>query len=253
YPREGICLDELEKRLKCCRIKACVFTLNFSNPLGSCMPDEKKKRLVQMLTEHEVPLIEDDIYGNLSFAPKRPKSAKAFDTEGWVMSCDSLSKTLAPGFRIGWVAPGRFKTRVEFLKLVTTHSTASPTQLAMAEYLRNGGYENHLRKLRKLYATQAARMGEAVSRHFPEGTKVSRPTGGMALWVEMPESIHALEVYQRALAEKICVAPGPIFSAKQGFQNCLRLNYANPWSDSIERALVKLGQIIATLGGKGRS
>ncbi|MSU57791.1 MAG: PLP-dependent aminotransferase family protein [Pedosphaera sp.] len=247
YPREGVCLDELESRLKSCRIKACVFTLNFSNPLGSCMPDEKKKRLVEMLAEREIPLIEDDIYGNLAFAPTRPKSAKAFDTDGWVMSCDSFSKTLAPGFRVGWVAPGRFRQKVEFLKLVTTHSTASPTQLAMGEFLRNGGYDHHLRKLRRLYAAQSCRMIDAVGRHFPEGTRVSRPTGGMALWVELPAHLRALDVYERALAEKISIAPGPIFSAKQGFQNFLRLNFANPWSDKIENAILKLGKIMAGL------
>ena len=250
YPRAGICLDELEQRLKCCRIKACVFTLNFSNPLGSCMPDEKKKRLVEILSEREIPLIEDDIYGNLAFGPTRPKSAKAFDTEGWVLTCDSFSKTLAPGFRVGWVAPGRFKRKVEFFKLVNTHSTASPTQLAMAEFLRNGGYENHLRRLRRIYANQACRMIDALSRHFPEGTKITRPTGGMALWIELPAHLRALELYERALAEKISIAPGPIFSAKQGFQNFLRLNFGNPWTDTIERAVVKLGQIIATMNGR---
>ena len=120
YPREGICLDELEARLKCCRIKACLFTLNFSNPLGSCMPDEKKKELVKMLARREVPLIEDDIYGHLHFSGARPKVAKAFDEQGWVMLCDSVTKTLSPGYRVGWVAPGRFRSKVEFLKFVNT-------------------------------------------------------------------------------------------------------------------------------------
>src|SRR5437899_4036785 len=123
YPREGICLDELAQRLKNCRIKACLFTPNFSNPLGSCMPDEKKQKLVEMLAEREIPLIEDDIYGNLAFAPTRPKVCKAFDRDGWVMTCDSFSKTLAPGYRVGWVAPGRFRQQVEFLKWTNTHAT----------------------------------------------------------------------------------------------------------------------------------
>jgi len=247
YPRDGICLDELARRLKCCRIKACLFTPNFSNPLGSCMPDEKKKRLVEMLAEREIPLIEDDIYGNLAFAPTRPKVCKAFDEDGWVMSCDSFSKTLAPGYRVGWVAPGRFKEKVEYLKWTNTHATSSPPQLAMASFLQSGGYEHHVRKLRRIYAENARRMTEVVSRCFPEGTKVSRPTGGMALWVELPPRIRALEVYSRALAENITIAPGPIFSAKQGFENFIRLNFGNPWSDRIEHALMKLGQIMAGL------
>src|SRR5438445_2850935 len=200
YPREGICLDELEERLKCCRIKACVFTLNYSNPLGSCMPDEKKRRLVQMLSSRKIPLIEDDIYGNLTFGPTRPKVAKAFDEEGWVLLCDSFTKTLSPGSRVGWVAPGRFKARVEFLKFVNTSATASLPQMAIAEFLQNGGYDHHLRKIRRLYVAQMQRMSEAITRYFPAGTKLTRPSGGMCLWVELPPDICALALYHRAMA-----------------------------------------------------
>jgi DNA-binding transcriptional MocR family regulator len=244
YPREGICLEELEERLNCCRIKACVFTLNFSNPLGSCMPDEKKRRLVKMLAERRIPLIEDDIYGNLSFDPVRPKVAKAFDEEGWVMLCDSFTKTLSPGYRVGWVAPGRFREKVEFLKFVTTSATASLPQMALAEFLQNGGYDHHLRKMRRFYADHLQRMTAAVSRYFPEGTKVTRPTGGMCLWAELPPEVNALAVYEQAMAARISIAPGPIFSAKQKFQNFIRLNCGNPWSDTIEKAVRKLGEII---------
>jgi DNA-binding transcriptional MocR family regulator len=252
YPREGICLDELAARLGRCRIKACVFTLNFSNPLGSCMPDEKKRALVKMLAEHEVPLIEDDIYGNLSFGPQRPKAAKAYDEDGWVMLCDSFTKTLSPGYRVGWVAPGRFKARVEFLKYVNTSASPSLTQMAVAEFLQNGGYDHHLRRIRRFYADQMQRMTEAVSRCFPSGTKVTRPTGGMCLWVELPSKVDSLVVYERAMAAKITTAPGPIFSAKQSFKNFIRLNCGNPWSDKIEDAVATLGKIIASVQGKNK-
>jgi len=167
YPRHGVCLDELEKRLDSCRIKACVFTLNYSNPLGSCMPDEKKKKLVQILSSRKIPLIEDDIYGNLAFGPTRPKAAKAFDEEGWVMLCDSFTKTLSPGARVGWVAPGRFKARVEFLKFVNTAATPSLPQMAIAEFLQNGEFDHHLRKIRRQYAAQMQSMTEAITRYFP--------------------------------------------------------------------------------------
>ena len=250
YPRQGICLDELTARLKRCRIKACLFTPNYSNPLGSCMPDEKKQKLVELLTECEIPLIEDDVFGKLTFTATRPKVCKAFDSDGWVMSCSSFSKTIAPGYRIGWVAPGRFREKVEFLKWTNSLATSSPPQLALASFLRSGGYEHHVRKLCRIYAENARRMTEMISRCFPEGTKVSRPNGGMALWVELPQHINALTVYERALAQKISVAPGPIFSVKRGFQNFLRLNFGNPWTEEIERALVQLGRIIATAGAE---
>src|ERR1051325_3518411 len=207
YPREGICLDELETRLNYCRVKACVFSPNFANPLGSLMPDHKKQALVRMLSARRIPLIEDDICGNLAFDGSRPKVAKSFDTDGWVMLVESFTKTVAPGYRLGWVAPGRFKERVEFLKWVNTAATASLPQMGLAEFLKTGGYEHLLRKLRKFYAKQSRLMSAAICRHFPEGTKVSRPAGGMMLWVELPSEFDAMEIYHRALAEKITVAP----------------------------------------------
>lgn len=247
FPREGICLDELEARLECCRIKACVFTLNYSNPLGSCMPEEKKQRLVRMLAERKIPLIEDDIYGNLVFGPTRPKVAKAFDEDGWVLLCDSFTKTLSPGYRVGWVAPGRFKAKVEFLKYVSTAANPSLTQMAIAEFLQNGGYDHHLRKIRRLYCSQAQLMTEAIGRYFPLGTKVTRPSGGMCLWVELPPETDALKVYQLAMASKISTAPGPLFSAKQRYRNFLRLNFGNPWSEKIEGAVRELGRIVTRM------
>lgn len=248
YPREGVCLDELVKRLKCCRIKACLFTPNYSNPLGSCMPDEKKKELVRLLAHREIPLIEDDIYGNLSFDDARPKSAKAFDEEGWVLTCDSFTKTLSPGYRVGWVAPGRFKAKVEFLKFVTTCGTPSLPQMAIAEFLQSGGFDHHLRRARRAYASQMERMIDAVGRSFPEGTKVTRPTGGMCLWVELPNNVKGLEVYRQALAAKICIAPGPLFSVNQQYQNFIRLTSGNAWSESIADAVRTLGEIVTRLG-----
>jgi len=247
YPREGICLDELAQRLESCRIKACVFTLNFSNPLGSLMPEPKKQRLVRMLADRKIPLIEDDLYGNLGFAPVRPKAAKTYDEDGWVLLCDSFTKTLSPGYRVGWVAPGRFKEKVEFLKFVSTGASPSLPQMAIAEFLQNGGFDHHLRRIRRFYASQMQCMSSAISRYFPSGTRATRPEGGMCLWVELPPQVNALAVFHRAMAAKISLAPGPIFSAKQKFQNFIRLNFGNPWTERIEEAVKVVGQIVEQL------
>ncbi len=245
FPRDGVCLDELASRLDCCDIKACVFILNYNNPLGSCMPDEKKQRLVKMLSERRIPLIEDDIYGNLTFGPARPKVAKAFDRDGWVMLCDSFTKTLSPGYRVGWVAPGRFREKVEFLKYVNTSFTPPLPSMGIAEFLNNGGYDHHLRKIRRSYACQVQLMGEAVGRHFPPGTKSTRPAGGMCLWVELPKGVDTLKLYHKAMAANISIAPGALFSPKAKFSNFLRLNCGNPWSESIDNALRTLGELAA--------
>ncbi len=247
FPRDGVCLDELVKRLNCCRIKACVFSLNYSNPLGSCMPDGKKERLVKILADRDVPLIEDDLYGNLSHSPHRPKTAKAFDKHGLVLLCDSFSKTLAPGSRVGWTAPGRFKTQVEHLKFISSIGTAMLPQMAIAEFLANGGYDHHLRRLRRFYAEQVPRISQAITRYFPEGTKVTRPAGGYVLWVELPPRVNSLDLFQRALAEKISIAPGPIFSPTKKFRNFIRLSCGAPWSEAMDQALLKLGQLITRM------
>ena len=174
--------------------------------------------------------------------------AKAFDREGWVLLCDSFTKTLAPGYRVGWVAPGRFYAQVEYLKFVSTSATATLPQMAIADFLANGGFDHHLRKVRRFYAEQVQRMTEAVTQYFPSSTRVTRPTGGLVLWVELPERINSLELYRRALEHKISIAPGPIFSPKRKYQNFIRLNCGNPWSDRIENAVKTLGELMNQMG-----
>jgi DNA-binding transcriptional MocR family regulator len=247
HPRDGVSLEALAYALETQPIKACLFVLNYNNPLGSCMPDANKRRLVQMLAERAIPLIDDDIYGDLAFGPTRPHTAKAYDREGLVLLCDSFSKTLAPGYRVGWCAPGRWQPQVEHLKLVTSVATATLPQMAIADFLANGGYNHHLRRIRRQYAEKVQLVSEAVSRYFPAGTRITRPAGGYVLWVEMPATVNSLELFDRALAAGISIVPGPVFSAKGKFRNFIRLNCGNPWSEKIERAIERLGQLARKL------
>jgi DNA-binding transcriptional MocR family regulator len=244
--RTGMDLEALENALRTEKVKACLAVTNFSNPLGSLMPDAAKRDLVELLGRHDVPLIEDDVYGDLHFGDVRPRPAKSFDHEGMVMLCSSFSKTLAPGYRVGWVAPGRFREKVERLKFTHTVSTPTLPQMACADFLDNGGYDRQLRGLRRKIEGQVLQMTEAVAAHFPAGTRVSRPLGGYVLWVEMPAGTSALDLHARALERGISVAPGPIFSAKQRFGSCVRLSCGYPWSERIERAVATLGRLAAS-------
>jgi len=210
------------------------------------MPDDKKRDMVRLLAKHDIPLIEDDVYGDLAYGPARPASAKAFDEKGLVLYCCSFSKTLAPGYRVGWIAPGRFMEKVAQLKILFNIATASPTQLAIAEFLTNGGYDHHLRTLRRAYARQTALVREAIGRHFPPGARVSRPEGGYILWVEMPEGFNAFRLYEEALREGIGIAPGSIFTLGDKYQNCFRLNAAF-WSERSEQALETLGDLAKSI------
>jgi DNA-binding transcriptional MocR family regulator len=231
------------------RVKACLAIANFNNPIGSLMPDSAKERLVAMLARREIPLIEDDLYGDIH-APDdaRPRPLKAFDpagSDGLVMLCSSFSKTLAPGYRVGWTAPGRFRDQVEHLKFAHTIATPTLPQLAVADFLESGGYDHHLRQLRRRVATQVDQVREAVAQYFPAGTRVSKPLGGFVLWVELPPGSSALALHARALEHGISIAPGPIFSASQRFTQCVRLNCGHPFSETIDRSLKTLGRLAA--------
>lgn len=247
HPRHGMELDALEAALKKRKVAAVMVVPSFSNPLGSCMPEENRQRLVAMLAARGIPLIEDDIYGDLHFGSRRPRPAKAHDTEGLVLLCGSFSKTLAPGYRVGWVAPGRFREKVELLKFAQSVATPTLPQLAITAFLRDGGYDRHLRSLRRQLASQVQRMVEAIGEHFPEGTRVTRPEGGFLVWVELPRKVDALVLHARALEAGISIAPGPIFSAQKRYGNFIRLNCGFPWSPRLEGALATLGSLARSL------
>jgi DNA-binding transcriptional MocR family regulator len=244
HPRDGMNLDALEQALRTRRIAACLAVPNFNNPLGSLMPEENKRRLVEILARRDVPLIEDDINGELFHSGNRPRVVQSFDKEGRVMLLGSFSKTLAPGYRVGWVVPGRYYEKVKALKFTSTLATATLPQLAIADFMANGGYDHHLRSLRQSFVTQLQRVGEAVAESFPAGTKLTRPAGGFVLWIELPKKVSALRLHEEALARKISIAPGPMFSAKQGLENFIRLNCGHPWSASLEKAVGVLGMMV---------
>lgn len=244
HPREGMDLGALAQTLEKHPIKAVWCMTNFQNPVGASMPEAKKQALVELLRRHQVPLIEDDVYAELYYSQQAPKPAKAFDTDGLVMHCSSFSKSLAPGYRIGWVAAGRFAQKIERLKLMTSLCASMPAQAAIADYLQHGGYDRHLRKLRYALEGQQLSMLGAIARHFPAQTRVSHPTGGYFLWLELPEQMDALKLFHLALAQGISIAPGPIFSPTRRFGNCIRLNYGSPWHDTAEQAMETLGKII---------
>lgn len=245
HPREGISLTALEDALRHHPIKACLFMLNFANPTGSLVADERKKALVNLLSRYEVPLIEDDVYAELYFGQVAPLCSKAEDTDGLVMHVSSFSKCLAPGYRLGWVAAGRYAKKIERIKLSTSLATTIPVQIALAEYLKHGAYEHHLRQLRRRLAEQEAALVASIERYFPAGTRLARPMGGYFLWLELPRQIDTLALHQEALARGISIAPGPIFSAKREFLHYLRLNFGHPDSARQQEAMAILGQLIA--------
>ena len=242
-PRTGIDLTALREALAHNDVKAVIVMPSFQNPLGSCMPDDKKERLYRLLADFDVPAIEDDIYGDLHFGERRPKPLKAWDTDGRVLLCSSFGKTLAPSLRVGWCAPGRYLERVRRLKFTNTLGTPVVLQKTISDFLRTGGYDHHLRSIRRAYQNQLHLFSQAILRHFPEGTRLSRPQGGFILWAELPAGVDTLQLYRDALRHHINTAPGALFSVKDRYRNCLRMNCGIPWSELVDVALRTLGEL----------
>lgn len=248
HPRDGISLDALELATRTPgAVKAVMLIPNFSNPLGSLMPDRNKEQLVRLLAQRDIPLVEDDIYGESYFGSARPRVMKAWDRSGNVLLCSSFTKSVAPGFRIGWIAPGRFRERVEMLKFITSITTPELPQVALAEFIGNGGYDHHLRKLRAAFAQQVRRTADAVMEHFPEGCRLTAPEGGFVLWVELPSQVDSVELFRAAREQNIALAPGPMFSASGRFSNFVRLNCGHPWSTRMDLAVARVGELVARM------
>lgn len=241
--RTGICLDATRDALANCGVKALLLMPSFQNPLGACMPDEKKAKLYQLLAEFDVPAIEDDIYGDLHFGDRRPKPLKAWDTDGRVLLCSSFGKTLAPALRVGWCAPGRYLERVRRLKFTNTLGTPVVLQKTVSDFLRNGGYDHHLRSIRRAYQTQLQLFSQAILRAFPEGTRLSRPQGGFILWIELPPGVDTLQLHRDATRHRISLAPGALFSVKDRYRNCLRMSCGMPWTEPVANALRTVGDL----------
>jgi DNA-binding transcriptional MocR family regulator len=243
-PITGLNIDALEEAFDTMDIKAVMASPNTSNPLGCQMPEERKRELVNLLAERDIPLIEDDVYGSVYFGDKPPRPAKSYDLNNIVLSCSSFSKTLAPGHRVGWVIAGRYHKKFLQFKQAWSSATSSINQLALAEFLSSGQYDRHLARLRVAMREQVERGRFMIAKNFPEGTRISHPHGGNVLWVEMPETCDCIDIFNRALEHNIAISPGIMYSATRRFRNHLRINCGAPWNETTEAALKTLGKIV---------
>lgn len=243
HPRHGISLDALQLAFDTQPVKAVLAVPTLANPLGASLPPAERRRLAQMCAAARVPLIEDVLYNDLAEQDDRRRAVKSFDEQGWVMICGSFSKTVAPGLRLGWVEAGRWHAQLQRLKMATSGGHTTVTELALADLLGQTGAEAAFRQLR---ATIAARVDEArglIAQHFPRGTRVTDPPGGYILWVEFPGGLDSTALFRACLAERICIAPGTMFSATGRYRHCIRLGVGGRWSDAHRRALQRIGEL----------
>lgn len=245
--RTGVDLDALDAACGSHQVAACVLASCFHNPLGCTMSEAKKLEVLAVLGRHRVPLVEDDIYGDIGFGAERPRPFAALDPRAAVIYCSSFSKTLAPGYRVGWVAASeRFMPRLIEAKVASTLCGPVLPQLALAEFLASGGYDHHLRRMRRIFQDTLHRLVVAIEQSFPPGTTVSQPAGGFVLWVELPKAVDTRRLFVEALEQGICFAPGVVFSASGRYGRCLRLSGGYGWSPRLDRGVRALGRLAAS-------
>ena len=246
-PEEGVMIAELDRTLSKHSVTACVFSTTLGNPLGVTMPDEDRIRLVKVLEKHDVPLIEDDVYGDLRFDGYRPTPAQFLNSKARIITCGSFSKTAAPGYRIGWVAAGAQVDRIVRLKRAFSCSSGLLQQMTLADFMGSGDYNRHLKLLRPVLQRNAERMSALVAEHFPKETRTSKPVGGSVQWLELPESVNSVQLLDDAIEAGISIAPGNIFSPCSCYSNFIRLSYGHPWSQRTEDAIKWLGDRVSRM------
>lgn len=246
-PGLGIDPDRLSELLERHAVRAAVLVPNFNNPVGSLTSDEAKRAIVAACAAHGTVVIEDDLYGELSYSGERPSPLRRYDERGGVITCGSYSKMLTPGLRVGWMLGGRWAPALLRAKCFSTVATSTLSQLTIVEYLARHDFERGLRRLRRELAVNAQRYREAIALHWPQGTCVSAPAGGMALWIELPPQIEGQAVFEAALARGIGILPGHLFSNRGDYGHHLRLSCGQPWGEPVETALRTVGALAADL------
>ncbi|MBV1884358.1 MAG: PLP-dependent aminotransferase family protein [Pseudomonadales bacterium] len=246
HPESGLNVGALRLALEQWPVKACILIPHFGNPLGHLMSEEDKLEFLSVIGEYDLPVIEDDIYGDLSFSQERPVPMIEMGYDN-VIYCSSFSKTISPGLRVGWIASKRYQDKLEYLQYVNSLSASTLSQRALSHYLAKGTYDSHLRRVRMTYRHQIQEITRLIEKYFPGNTKVSQPAGGFVLWLELSRKVDTLELYRAALTKKISVAPGPMFSASGKYKNYLRLNCALPLDGRLEWAIMTLADLVEVL------
>ncbi len=243
-PISGVSLDALSKALLRHNVAACMFSSSLNNPLGCVSSNEQRKELVDLLENNEIALIEDDVYGDLIYDQPRPHPAQYYSRKGLVLTCSSFSKTVAPGYRIGWLLAGNFYATAHKLKRAISCSSGLLQQMTLTDFIASGDYDRHIKRLLPVLKFNAQRMTAAVARNFPAETCISQPRGGSVIWLQLPHEVDSAKLFHQAINHNISIMPGEIFSAGRRYQNHIRLSYGHPWSEAMDQGVATLGRLV---------
>lgn len=250
HPRHGLSVDALSLALRNSRVDAVLATPTLSNPMGTNMPISERKRLVELVTLRKVPLIEDVVYNDLSPNDEYRRAIKSFDRDGWVLTCSSYSKTIAPGLRVGWLHAGRFSEQIRMLKTAFSGGNCTINELTLMTLLAESSYSRQLRRLHKINRQVLQEARQIIEHSFPRGTRVTNPDGGSILWLELPGKLDSQILFKACLDNQILIVPGTIFGASNSYSNCIRLNIPGNFEATHIRALQRIGEIASSLSVK---
>ncbi|MCA6061255.1 PLP-dependent aminotransferase family protein [Thalassolituus sp. ST750PaO-4] len=243
-PSEGLSIEDLAKKITEWPIKACITSPNYATPTGACMPEKARQELINLAIEKDFCIIEDDIYGDLSFPPFTAEPLKKLDPDGRVILCSSFSKSLSRDLRIGWVFGGKWHDKIAQLKLVTQLSSSESTQQGLATFLEEGHYRRYLAQQVNTLKQQQRELMTLLSNHWHDEIRYTNAQGGISMWVELDETINTQNSYNKVLEQGVIMTPGSLFSASGQYKNFLRLSYIHPLTEKRQAAVKKLFSVL---------
>ncbi len=244
-PSTGLSVEALAMALDAPKppIRALLCMPTLHNPLGCTMPEANKRAVLQLCSEHGVPIIEDDIYADMGTAAAHTQPIKAYDVDDQVIHCASLNKSLAPGMRIGWMSAGRWQARVEMLKYSQSRFPEELGQMVLARFLASKSHDRYLRRLQHELRDRRQWLADCVGRHFGDAAKLNMPDGGLFLWLELPPGVSAMQLGLDALSHGIHIAPGPLFSGQPRMDRFVRLSAGIPSREAMDEGVHCLSQL----------
>lgn len=247
----GIDIETLETCFAQQKVSAALLSTTHLNPLGITLPAEQKQAIAHLAAKYQLPIIEDDVYFELSHQKDQPLPAKYWDKEGYILWCSSISKTLAPGLRLGWCLPGRYFDKFYSHHSYTSMGINSLVQACIAEFILCGDYRNHINKIRPILQSQVHQYRQFLAGHLPTSAQISAPQGGLVLWVRIPD-LDTNQLADKAQKIGVDIRRGSCFSTHPDYNDCLRINcgwplYLEVDGDSAQAQLQRLCQLIKDL------
>lgn len=243
---DGMLMDELEEALKNAPKAKMIYVIpNFQNPTGRTWSLERRKALLELAKKYDLPILEDNAYGEVRFEGERIPSIKSLDTEGRVIYLGSFSKILSPGLRVGFAcADTEVISKYELIKNGLDLQSAELAQMQVDEFLANNDLDAHLAKINTVYKERRDLMIKTIDEEFPKEAKYFYPKGGMFVWVELPSHINTRELLKRAIEKKVGFVPGGSFYPGNDCESSLRLNFSTMTNDKIVEGITILGGLL---------